>query len=407
MQQQYGANGQRSQRAIWLWRLLGGLLLGERLLKHLAVWRFFRRAPVVARRAPELVSIIQPILSGDPALETCLEGNLAARSAYRCEFIWLIDADDAVAQQICAALVARWPHLAVRVVALAPPAPEHNPKLVKLIAGAALAQGEVICVLDDDTVLPDEGLERCLPYLDQRGVGLAFGLPYYTSFDNLWASLVACFVNSSSLMTYIPFAALRDPVTINGMFYALRRETLAAVGGFAGLERIVADDFAVASRLRTHGYRLALTPLRHAIRTSVRGPRHYASLIQRWLIFPRESLMRHLAPVELGLFYVLVAVPIFFPWLALAALLRRPVPGARRFALAYFALSFAIFVQHNRAYLDSATPWRYAWLVPLTQLALPAQMLSALAAPRRINWRGHVLLIERGGTLRRLRRRES
>ncbi len=390
----------------WLWRLLAALLLAERLLKHLAVVRFFRRPPLRATRPLGLVSIMQPILSGDPALSDCLERTLTARSGYSREFIWLIDADDGEARRVCDALVARHPGMAIRVVALPPPAPAHNPKLVKLIAGAALARGEVICVLDDDTMLPDDGLEQCLPHLELPGVGLAFGLPYYTSFDNLWSSLVACFVNSSSLMTYIPFASLRDPVTINGMFYALRRETLAAVGGFAGLERVVADDFAVADRLRGAGYRLAQTPLRHPIRTTVRGPRHYAGLMQRWLIFPRESLMRHLAPAELAAVYALVAAPVCFPWLAVAPLLWR-APGARRFALGYLALSFAIFAQHNRAYLRGATPWRRAWLVPLVQLALPAQMLAALLAPRRIVWRGHVLQIERGGNLRLLRRRDQ
>ncbi|HMQ31528.1 MAG TPA: glycosyltransferase [Chloroflexaceae bacterium] len=389
----------------WLWRLLAALLLAERLLKHLAVVRFFRRPPARFERQPGLVSIMQPILSGDPALAACLGRNLEARSGYEREFIWLIDDDDAEARRVCEGLAARRPDLAIRVIALPPPPPEHNPKLAKLIAGAALARGEVLCVLDDDTVLPDGGLELCLPHLDRPGVGLAFGLPFYTSFDNLWSSLVACFVNSSSLMTYIPFATAREPVTINGMFYALRRETLDAVGGFVGLERVVADDFAVASRLRDHGYRLAQTPLLHPIRTTVRGPRHYAGLIQRWLIFPRESLMRHLAPGELAAFYGLVAAPVCFPWLAAAAPLVRPGPAARRFALGYFALSYAIFAHHNRAYLGSAVPWRRSWLVPLVQLALPAQTLAALLAPRRIVWRGHVLRVERGGELRLVRRR--
>jgi len=391
----------------WLWRLLAILLLAERLLKHLAVLRFFRRPPCPAARSHGLVSIIQPILSGDPALAACLGQNLDARSGYGREFIWLIDADDAEARRVCAELVASRPGVTVRVVELPLPSPEHNPKLVKLIAGAALAQGDVICVLDDDTVLPDGGLEVCLPYLDRPGVGLAFGLPFYTSFDNFWSSMVACFVNSSSLMTYIPYATLHHPVTINGMFYALHRTTLDAVGGFAGLERVGADDFAVAARLRAHGYRLAQTPLLHPIRTTVRGPRHYASLIQRWLIFPRESLMRHLAPGELALLYGLVVVPVFFPWLALAAPLLRPGPAARGFTLGYLALSYAIFAHHNRAYFGSAVPPTHRWLVPLTQLTLPAQLLAALLAPRRINWRGHELQIERGGTLRFRHRRRS
>ena len=105
------------------------------------------------------------------------------------------------------------------------------------------------------------------------------------------------------------------------------------------------------------------------------------------------------------LFYALVVAPVFFPWLALAASLRGRSASARLLAPAYFGLSFAIFAHHNRAYLGGAVPWRRAWLVPLTQLLLPAQMIIALLAPRRIVWRGHLVTIERGGGFRLVRRR--
>ncbi|NCC35277.1 MAG: glycosyltransferase [Chloroflexia bacterium] len=391
----------------WLWRLLIILLYAERLLKHLAVIRFFRRAQPPVEAKPGLVSIMQPILSGDPALAACLETNLVAHSGYQREFLWLIDDGDEPARQICTDLMARYPSVAITLVALPAPPPEHNPKLVKLIAGSTHARGTIICVLDDDTMLPDHALENCLPYLAQPGVGLVFGLPYYVSYDNLWSGLVATFVNSSSLMTYIPFSLLHEPVTINGMFYALQRTTLESVGGFAGLERIVADDFAVAERVRQHGYRLVQTPVRHAIRTTVAGPRHYLRLMQRWLIFPRESLLRHLAPHELMLVTSMVALPTFLPWVALALFVGRPGRARRGLLLAYAGLSYLIFAVHNRRYLNHATPWRWSWTVPLVQIVLPAQLVSALLAPRKINWRGHTMQIERGGTLRLLHRRDQ
>src|SRR5260370_36617783 len=152
------------------------------------------------------------------------------------------------------------------------PGEGNNPKMVKLLEGARLALGDVLCVLDDDTQLPDNGLEQCLPYLDEPGVGLAFGLPYYINFSNLWSSLVSYFVDSHSLLTYIPYTTLTQPFTIHGMFYAIRRDTLEAIGGFDGLQSALADDFAVAQRLREHGYRLAQTPLLHGISTHVTGP---------------------------------------------------------------------------------------------------------------------------------------
>ncbi|MBX0331145.1 glycosyltransferase [Oscillochloris sp. ZM17-4] len=380
------------------------LALAERAWKHLSVVRFFRRPPPPAPAGPlPMVSIIQPILSGDPALAEGLAQNLDAPTAYPREFLWLVDTDDAAAQAICAGLIAARPELSVRLILLGPPAANENPKLIKLIAGARAASGEVICVLDDDTRLPPYGLEQLLPALEQPGVGLAFGLPYYVSFDTIWSALVACFVNSSSLTTYLPFASLRQPLTINGMCYAMRRDVLARLGGFAGLEHVVADDFAVAQRVRAGGLRLAQTGLRHAIATTVDGPGAYARLIQRWLIFPRESLMRHLAPADLALFYAVTLVPLAGPWLALLGIWRGG--PARALGLAHLLYSSIIFAHLEAAYLGRPTPRRWRWLVPLVGLLTPLQALAALLSPQRISWRGHLIAVEPGGGIRTIRRR--
>jgi ceramide glucosyltransferase len=96
------------------------------------------------------------------------------------------------------------------------------------------------------------------------------------------------------------------------MFYAVRREVLERIGGFDGLENILADDFAAARRMRDQGYRLVQTPLRHATRTWVAAPRTYFSLIRRWFIFPREATMRRLSAREQLIFYSMALAPIFF-----------------------------------------------------------------------------------------------
>jgi ceramide glucosyltransferase len=374
--------------------------------KHLQVSRFFSR-PIPAGTDPALVSILQPILSGDPTLQECLAQNLRFKSRYPVEFIWLVDGDDVVAQQVCAGLIGRYPARPIRLVSLPPPGDDQNPKLVKLIEGEHAAEGDIICVLDDDTMLPDGGLEQCLPFLDQPGVGLAFGLPYYCSFQNIWSRLIASFVNSNSLLTYIPYTVLTEPFTINGMFFAVRRSVLSAVGGFAGLETTLADDFAVAQRFRAHGYRLAQTPLRHAISTFVTGPRHYLSLIQRWFIFPRESLMRHLPARQLLLLYGMALLPAFFPLFIVIVALLWPVPLIVALAFAYYAFNFASFAHNNIAYLAHACPWRYSWLVPIVQLIFPIQLLVALLSPQRIAWRGHLMQLQRGGGFQIVRRRSG
>lgn len=384
--------------------IVGIGLLAERIWKHALVVRFFRR-PLPPPSEVALVSLIQPILSGDPTLAACLEHNLRFSSNYACEYIWLVDDDDAMGQTICRDLVARYPAQAVQLIVLPPPGERENPKMIKLIVGMQCARGDLLCVLDDDTQLPDGGLERCLPFLDQPGVGLVFGLPYYTSFGTFWSRLVAYFVNSHSLLTYIPYTALSEPITINGMFYALHRTTFDLIGGFDGLEQTLADDFAVAQRVRSHGFRLVQTPVCHGISTTVSGPRQYLSLIQRWFIFPRESLLRHLPWRNLLVLYALAFLPAFFPWLVILALCLWPNAWTLGYALLYFAYDYVIFADFNRRYLDRAAPWRWSWLVPLIQITFPLQLLVALLAPQRITWRGHQMQVERGGGFRFVRRR--
>jgi ceramide glucosyltransferase len=380
-------------------------IFAERLLKHLLVIRFFRR-PIPPQTQPiTLVSILQPILSGDPTLAAGLEQNLTMQTRYPLEFLWLVDDDDYEAQSICHDLLIRHPEKRAHLILLPPPGPRQNPKMVKLIAGAQRASGDVICVLDDDTRLPAFGLESCLPFLDQPGVGLAFGLPYYVSFGNFWSRMVAYFVNSHSLLAYIPYAMLTEPVTINGMFYAIRREILDKVGGFEGLEGILADDFAIAQRVRSHSYRLAQTPLRHAISTWVAAPRNYFNLIQRWFIFPRESMMRYLKGREQVVFYTAALLPVFFPWLAL--LLLAISPALWPATLLYFAYDYLVFAHFNLAYLNQASRWSHSYWVTLLALLLPLQILAAQLAPQRIIWRGHVMQAEAGGSFEFVQRRKK
>lgn len=382
------------------------LVFGERLWKLWQVRRFFRQPPPPLK-LPRLVSILQPILSGDPTLADCLAANLRSRSACAREYLWLLDEDDQAGIQLCQQTASLHPQVSVQIILLPPPGPDENPKTIKLIAGLAHARGDVICVLDDDTRLPDGGLETCLAYLDQPGAGLAFGLPYYISFINLWSSLVAAFVNSYSLLTYIPYLRFSQPVTINGMFYLLKRSRLEQIGGWNGLEHILADDFAIAQRVRAHGYTLIQTPVRHAISTFVPSPRRYLDLLQRWFIFPRASLMRYLQPHELAILYGVAFTPMFVPWLLLAGWAIWPSTLTAAIFCAYLALHFSICISINLRYLPRPTPWHKLWLIPLLQLVLPLQILAALVSPPRIIWRGHLMQADHTGSFRFLRRRSD
>ncbi len=386
--------------------LFGVAMLFLRIWKHIQVVRFFRRRwPAPTTRPP--VTVMQPILSGDPLLADCLRRNLLAEHDFPVAWLWLVDSNDQPAQRICAELVAAFPHRAVQIITLPPPPERTNPKLFKLRRGLAHAQGEVIVVLDDDTILPTSALDLALPLLDAPDAGLVFGLPYYRSFAPVWSALVALFVNTSSLPTYTSYIALTEPFTINGMFYAMRRETLRRLGDFAGIEGVLADDFAVAQQVRAAGLRLVQSPVRHPVATTVPSASRYQMLLRRWFTFPRESLLRHLRPHEQAVLIGLAVLPTLAPLLVVlaAALSRSRWQGWLVAALAGHSLIQAFHL--NRAYLRNATPRRWLLLAPLLDLVTPVQVMAALLSRQRIIWRGHVMDVEKGGTFRFVARRNQ
>ncbi|WP_309732534.1 glycosyltransferase family 2 protein [Chamaesiphon sp. OTE_75_metabat_556] len=388
---------------------IGLLFLVERIGKYLLIEDFFKREDASSEAADRVaglqVSILQPILSGDPTLWDCLASNLQMKTSYNTEFLWLIDDDDAQAQIGCRQLIERYPDAVVQLISLPQPPERISPKTFKLIAGLQQAQGQIIAVLDDDTILPDRGLDRAIPFLDRPAVGVAFGLPYYLNFSNIWSTLVSCVVNSGSLLTYVPYTFLTAPFTINGMFFVMKREVLDLVDGFSGLETAIVDDFAIAQHFRSHGYLLAQTPVCHGISTQIKDAAHYFTLLNRWFIFPQESILKSISIRELAIFYSTALIPTFVPAIVFGYLVLCPSAYAAIYGLIYFGVNAYILTQFNTKYFKNATPDRHILLLLAIQLVMPIHIILALLSPRRIDWRGKTIELKADGSFEIVKQR--
>lgn len=392
---------------------LGILFFVDRVWKYQIINQFFQEHITPDSResgeVPEniQISILQPILSGDPTLWECLSRNLQLNTGYQIEFVWLVDVDDEVGLAGCEMLIEQNPQANIRLMPLPAPLDGISPKTFKLIEGLKVAQGEIIAVLDDDTILPDGAFEQCLPFLEKPGVGLAFGLPYYLNFSNIWSSLLSGVVNGNSLLTYIPYTSLIQPFTINGMFFVSQRKVLEAVNGFEGLERAIVDDHAIAQRFRSHGYQLAQTPVCHGISTQVQDARHYFNILNRWFIFPQASILKAATPLELLIFYCLAFFPTCFPLAVAIYSLGFPSALTLIYSLVYFGFSYYMLKDFNSRYLREATPKNKILLLLLIQVLLPFNILLSLLSPRQINWRGHLMEINKDGGFNFIQRRTN
>lgn len=381
-------------------RVLAGLSLGlsavyaaSTLVRAGLAHRRLRAEPTSAPRLAARVSVLQPILSGDPGLATMLAENLANHPD--ADFVWLVDADDAEGIRVATKVSAGARNVTVRVC---PPAPSGvNPKVFKL-ALALPDCGELVAVLDDDTVLPPGALARAAAHLAEAD--LVTGLPYYRPGETVWGALVAAFVNANSLLTYLPVAELTDPVTINGMFYLTPRTTLDEVGGFAAIERGLCDDYELALLYRRAGRRIAQTAIAHPLATTVPGGWEYRRIMRRWMLFAGR-LLRDLpddprARAAVGL----VSVPVVLPLAALVcALASGSAPASGAAAGVVVAKAVAMAGWRRRAWGARTSAAGLAAEI-VSDLVQPLHAVAALGRPASVTWRGKQFRVDAEGGLR-------
>lgn len=321
------------------------------------------------------VTVLQPILSGDPTLAACLSDNL--RQTPRARFIWLIDEDDLEAQAIVETLT---PPQRVRVVLGPPPKDGENPKVAKLARAFPLVETRYLAVLDDDTVLPAGGLARALSSLEIGG--LATGLPIYVSRTNGWSRLVSGFVNGSALLTYPAASMVGAARTINGMFYVTEADALTQAGGFEAIRGALTDDYAIASLFRRRGAPIIQTDVLHPISTTVTGIRHYLGIMRRWMTFGSRYLRENRSPFSL----VLIVIPTLLPPVLLAV----GLIAGWQWALGALALlllkAMANRLLRQRLGGPTGNAIDMAYEVA-ADLLTPFHIIFALISPNRFDWR--------------------
>lgn len=337
------------------------------------------------------VTVLQPILGGDPRLAACLAENL--RNAPRARFVWLLDEDDANGRAAAAGALRESGRGDVRQLFTGPPPPHLNPKVFKLLRGSEAVATHWLAVLDDDTVLPPGTLGRAMAMAQPDC--LVTALPVYRARLTPWSRLVTGFVNGNAVLTYPPMAWLGASRTINGMFVVMRRADLASRDGFAPILAHVTDDYALARLFLDRRGCIVQTCLWHPIETTVTGAGAYFRLMRRWMVFGRIYALENRDPATLLLVVLPGLLPL--PLICLGALLG---PGALALALVLLALKAGAAWWLTARLCGEAAPRGDLAYMVAADILLPIHMVAALIRPRRIRWRGRELRL-RGSRIAR------
>jgi ceramide glucosyltransferase len=365
-----------------------GAYLGLLVLRAALASSYAKTHRETATRS-ELITVVQPILSGDPALESALRANLeifARDQSIR--VLWLIDENDAEGRRLGNELATEQ----VSVLLCAQPGAHENPKTAKLEHALTSVSTPLIAVLDDDTVLSPDHLGRAIAALSTST--LYTGLPCYLPGTNLWSSLVAHFVNNNSILTYLPLLPMTPPLTINGMFYVMRMDELRAMGGFTSIKGKLCDDYALAAQVKAHGgsIRQGTTPL--FLRTTVPDARRYFGLMQRWFLFANVLLRDQPARLQLLVVPLLGLPPLLFA-LSFLSLTAGLIPSL----LFVFALAFRhLALRSLHRLVLGETELRFHPLVSiLSELLQPVHWLHA-SLQHTLQWRTRRIVLGPDGT---------
>ena len=340
--------------------------------------RFFRRRPPEGPDRLPTVSLIKPVCG----LEKNLYGNLstACRQDYpEYEVIFSVQDSADPALPLLARIRNEHPDVAVRIVvdrASAGP----NGRLSNILNATEHATGDVLVYSDSDMRLTPGYLKTMVGALADPGVGAACTLYRAEGADNVYESLELLSLNADFIPSMVFAMETSAALACPGASQAIRRETLALIGGLRPMAYSLVEDLELGRAVVSAGLRVALVP--HVAITEVDLPRF--SVWWRHQVYWDQNTR--------------VANPVgfFFTWLV------RGVPFACLYALAGGPRGWLVLAVTGAVRLGTAVVTstlladregiRRTWLLPLRDAAGLAVWFASFTR-RKVHWRGRVFVL--------------
>ena len=336
----------------------------------------------------ELFTVVQPILSGDPRLESDLRANLQQTKTV--EFYWLIDQSDTEAQRVANKICQdELFDQRIRIFLIEDVPQGINPKSYKIEQVVEDLTRPYLIVLDDDSVIDFSKMGEPTAYLGQEVI--LTGIPYNQERSNFWSKLVAAFVNGNSLITYFTMAQVEANHSINGMFYILPVNLVKDQDLFTAIKDYLCDDLAVADFLSSKGVSIVQTRVTCNVRTTIKSATQYLLQMKRWLLFSSIYLKKHLDFKVFTLIGLTSFLPL--PIILLTLFLGWPYLLVALVLLLIKAIWMLLYRQSilmNQLHLDEVL------YEVLNDFLLPWLFLYVLLTPPVINWRGRKIRVTDG-----------
>ena len=339
------------------------------------------------------VSILKPLHGMEPELERNLD-SFFNQDYPAFEILFAVDtADDAalpVAQKLCRS----YPGIPSRVLIAGEP-PWPNPPAYSFARMTEVARNDILVTSDSDVMVGRDYLRSVVPPLLQQESGMLTCLYRGAGLGGFW-SLMDAIGMSVEMTAGVLVANMLEGMKFGlGPTIAVRRDALAAIGGYQTLGDYFSNDFVIGNLIAARGYSVVLS--RHII-SHVVPPMSFKRMWQRQLRWAGGT--KYSRPKGHFGTVLTYAVPYGVLGLLSGYLLHQPALGAILFAWSFL----------NRMIESLAIGWgvvrdpeclRKPWLYPLRDL-LGFCIWVASYSTRRMTWRdGRFELVEGGRILER------
>ncbi len=358
----------------------------------LAIRRFSAQARALPRAAGSRppVTVLKPLHGDEPMLLQAL-ASFCVQDYPEYQIVFGVAHPSDAARPVVEQLRAKFPGADISLI-VSQAQHGHNRKISNLINMLPSARHDVLVIADSDLHVAPDYLDRIVAELAQPGAGLVT-TPYigWAAAERLAERLGASQITYNFLPGALLARALGRQDNL-GVTMALRRETLAQVGGLHALVDHVADDAVLGRLVRALDLtvRLGATmPATTVANSTIRaGFQHEL----RW-----ARTIRLLIPV------VFAASVLQYPtaWAGLAMLLSGGAPWSLALFAGAWGMRAAIARSIDRALAPMTSACGHAcalrapfWLLPLRE-AMSVGVMVASYRTRRVHWRGHTLYVSR------------
>jgi ceramide glucosyltransferase len=331
------------------------------------------------------VTVLKPLYGDEPDLYDALR-SFCRQDYPQFQIIFGVRDPHDPALDVVERLKAEMPHVDIECVI---DAILHgsNRKVSNLINMSRAAKYDLYVISDSDMHVKDDYLRRVVTEFDDPTVGLVTSL--YTGrpvYNTVISDLAVSNINHLFMPSALVGMWLCRRSDCFGATMALARSTLEAIGGWATLSDQLADDFVLGREVKARGFAVRLAPV--LPETTVNEP-DLESLLAHEMRWART--IRTMAPI--GSIVGLIQYPVSFAVLALLAS-GLQMAYVELLAGACAARILSAWAINKRLGLINL-PF---WLMPIRDITSFGIVLASYFS-RRVQWRGHSMVVETDGTV--------